>query len=86
MRIIRKTNILVKTERKLTAYRQTLNDETILCPQCGEKMFDARSAAEFLDTSVREVYRLVEAGKLHFYETDEKTGYLCLKSIRGNAE
>lgn len=86
MRIIRKTSILVKTKRALKVRGQASDDEIILCPQCGEIMSDARSVSDILDISVREVYRLVEAGKIHFFETGKKIDFLCLKSILDNPE
>lgn len=83
MKIIRKINILVKSSKRLLIVNEDLNAiEIILCPQCGEKMSDAPATAEILGASVREVYRLVEEGKIHFYENAEKIGFLCPKSVK----
>lgn len=82
MRIIRKISILVKTKRLPLAQNQFSPVEIILCPQCGEAMSDAPATAEMLGASVREVYRLVEAGKIHFYENAERIGFLCPKSLK----
>ena len=85
MRIIRKTNILVKT-RHLLAVHTEQPAEPIFCPQCGEAMSDVESAAQILQTSVRELYRHIEAGRIHFFETEEKTCFLCPKSFDQGAE
>lgn len=44
-------------------------------------MIDARNLGGILSVSLREVFRLVEADKIHFYESAERIGFICLKSL-----
>lgn len=80
MKIIRKTKILVNTKRELKISQIKPQEEFVVCPQCGETMIEARLAAEILRKSIREIYRMIEADSIHFYETDDKHGFLCLQS------
>lgn len=82
MKITRKTNILVSTRRKFVI-RQPPSGEQKICEQCGELMTDAQSAAEIVGLSVREIYRLIEAGEIHFFENEEKICLICVESFGG---
>lgn len=86
MEIIRRKKILVKIERRLVA-RSGENSETIFCRLCVGEMIHAQSAADLLGISSREIYRCIEAEKIHFFENEKKQVYVCplsLKSIWGN--
>lgn len=52
------------------------------CPFCGEivAMGTPCTAAALYDLSEREIFRLIEAGSIHFTETTQVL--ICLKSIR----
>ncbi len=76
MEIKRKTNILVKTARKLVV-RMDETGEHPGCENCAEQMFTAQSAAFFYQISTREIYRLIETGKIRFIETVSKDIYIC---------
>lgn len=82
MKIIRKTNILVKTIRKSKTFLNSDSEKIILCPQCGKKMHEAQNAANILKIGLRQLYQMVETNRVHFLETEEKTGFLCLSSIK----
>ena len=75
MEIKRTTNILVKTQRK-SIVRQ-IPDERIDCENCAETMISTQNAALLFDTGTREIYRLVESGKIRFVETESKIIYVC---------
>lgn len=79
MQIVRKSNILIKTERKLVVH-QFGSEAQIRCEQCGEQMITAQAAAVLLGIGIRDIYRLIENGKFHFVETENKIGFLCLKT------
>lgn len=80
MEIIKRTNIVVKTARRFVV-RRAETDEPVQCGQCGGQMTDTRNLDGILDVSLREVFRLVEADKIHFYESAERIGFICLKSL-----
>lgn len=46
---------------------------------CGGLLFTPESAAQMSLTSVREIYRLIEAGAVHF--TDEREPRVCIRSV-----
>ncbi|MDQ4123572.1 MAG: hypothetical protein M3209_19210 [Acidobacteriota bacterium] len=75
--IRRKTNIVVKTERKIVVRQSSPGEEVFLCEECDEQMIMPQTAAVLYDISTREVYRLVEEGKIHFLETDSKDIFVC---------
>jgi hypothetical protein len=54
------------------------------CPQCQAlvKMLTPQLAAAVSKTPIREIFRLIESGRLHFTETNEIR--VCLNSL--NAE
>jgi len=76
MEIIRKTNILIKTERKFVI-RQSSAEEEIWCETCDGQMITAQNAAVLHGISTREIYGLVEKGTLHFVESGAKILYVC---------
>jgi hypothetical protein len=76
MRIIRKTSILIKTERKFVV-RQAQSDAQIWCKQCAEQMIPAQTSADLLGISSREIYRLIETEEIHFIETEANETYVC---------
>ena len=84
MRITRKTNITVTTEQKFIVQKQTAK-EIVCCEQCRAEMISAHVSAEFFGISSREIYRLIEAGKIHFVETDRNEIYICPVSVEQTA-
>jgi hypothetical protein len=77
MKITRKTNISFVTERKIIASASPAADETIYCPHCAAEMIPAQISAEYFGFSSRVIYRLIEAGKIHFLETESNKIYIC---------
>lgn len=55
----------------------------ILCKLCGEKsaMISPLLAAKLSRTSTREVYRLIETGKVHFIEMPDSQVFVCSVSF-----
>ena len=84
MKIIRRTNI-IKTKRSLTVPSKPAA-EIILCPQCAELMTRTQMCANFFEVSSRVIYRLIDAGEIHFVETDRNEIYVCPVSARQIAE
>lgn len=80
MRITRKTNVFVKTERRFLVQRQPA-DEQISCGQCDRQMLPAQMSADFFGVSSRTIYRFIETGKIHFVETETNETYVCPTSV-----
>ena len=53
------------------------------CAQCQEKvqMVTPDEAVAVADRSAREIYRWVEAGRIHFLETSQGLLSICLRSL-----
>lgn len=81
MKITRKVNISVITEKKILVPPPTVDNETIYCPQCAAEMIPAQISVEFFDFSSRVIYRLIEADKIHFLETGRNKIYICPVSV-----
>jgi len=71
MKIIRRKQFFVKTERGLTNNGLRSENKTVLCPHCGESMTDVRTFGGMLDLSFREVFRLIVLNRIHFCEIDK---------------
>ena len=61
--------------------RQSGNRLEAFCPQCQAlvEMLTPQLAAAVSKTTIREIFRLIESGRLHFMETDEIR--VCLNSV-----
>ena len=57
------------------------------CEECGLEtlMISPDAAAELVGASLREIYRRVEAGALHFIETPEGRLFICPASLTRQA-
>ena len=66
--------------------RQVAGGLTALCPRCRaqSEMIAPQHAAALAGLSEREIFRLMEAGKIHFIETDRV--YVCRDSLTNAAE
>jgi hypothetical protein len=82
MEINRKTEIkLQQTKRRVVLLPET--EEIIACPDCEghEVMIAAESAASVFGFSRREIYRMVEAGTVHFLENEAGVLFVCQRSL-----
>ncbi len=61
--------------------RQSGNILEAFCSQClaSVEMLTPQLAAAVSNTTIREIFRLIESGRLHFMETDEIR--ICLYSL-----
>ena len=75
----------VKTDRRFIIREQPLNTKAS-CPVCGESMIDAEHAARLFEISQRQVFQLIETGKVHFIETDTGKTLICLASMPGEGD
>ena len=77
-----KTEIEIELNETVAYSRRSERFETF-CPECKSlvEMAAPQVAAILTQTTEREIYRLVETGKVHFVETDRVL--ICLKSLQG---
>ena len=67
-----------------------LNADTLLhglCTECGAAARFALPdcAATLTGLSPREIFRQIEAGKIHFRDSSEGAGFICLESMLGES-
>ncbi|HQU82701.1 MAG TPA: hypothetical protein PKY59_06240 [Pyrinomonadaceae bacterium] len=76
----RKAEITFEIEETIIL-RQAQRITDAFCPQCAKQveMASPQTIADLSDYSEREIFRLVEAGKLHFIETERIL--ICLDSL-----
>ena len=77
MKITRKVNVSFITERKIIASSPPAANKVIYCRDCAVEMIPARLSADFFGFSSRVIYRLIEADKIHFLETEGNEIYIC---------
>ncbi len=77
MKITRKVNISFATERKITASSPSAANEIVHCRDCAVEMIPAQIFAEYFGCSSRLIYRLIEADKIHYLETESNEIYIC---------
>ncbi|MFL6210418.1 MAG: hypothetical protein ACJ74W_16295 [Pyrinomonadaceae bacterium] len=82
MRKIRRTKIVVETERLLVVRSRRGGGES-WCAECGAavRLIGLDEAAIVSGQSQREIVRCVEAGSLHFTESARGVLRLCLNSL-----
>ena len=82
MKVRRIVKIGVETQRVVSLTKRVGAIET-WCSQCGEQrqMIHPEEAAARAGVSLRAIYRLVEAHKLHFIETSEGLVLICPNSV-----
>ena len=82
MKTKRKTEINLEIEESVALRQQRII--LAYCRQCRKqtRMFAANEAAMIARLSARELYRLVEAGRLHFREDEIRLLYVCAESLQ----
>ena len=82
MKIRRKTQITILTEKILTVAGGNAHIALFAkCAVCGIQMLSVDEAAKFARVNSLTIYRLVEAGGLHFEETKEGLLLVCSASL-----
>ena len=76
-----KTEIEIEVSETV-AYRPRREMREVFCPSCEclTQMATPLLAAVTAELTEREIFRLIEAGKVHFVETDGV--FICMRSIR----
>jgi hypothetical protein len=78
----RTVKLTIETER-IFVIRTRRAQRRAMCEACGEvvRLVTAEEAAALAHLSTRAVYRLVEAGTLHFIERAGESVLICLNSL-----
>jgi len=79
----RKTQISIETDRRLIVRTRT-GIRNAHCQTCNEpvSMITPDLAAELSGMSLRAVYRLIEAEKIHSIELPDRSSLICLNSLQ----
>ncbi len=77
-----KTVITVETFQRTVVYSRR-KAKIALCEQCAAEtvMFAPNEAAAYLQTTAREIFRLTEAGEIHYLETETGALLVCRNSL-----
>jgi len=68
---------------ELAVLRRPVHRTLTWCTECGERvqMITPDEAVAIAGRSAREIYRWVEAGRVHFLETPQGLLSICLRSL-----
>jgi hypothetical protein len=82
-RASRKTEFTIETENVLIIRNKKRKSFSANCGICGcnSQMITPKQAALIIQTTQREIYRLVEENKLHFIELQDGDLFVCAKSL-----
>src|SRR6185503_13607299 len=78
MRCVRRTTITVETHEVWSIARDHVR---VKCTECDGQMITPEDAATIAGTCVRTVFRLIEAGTIHYVETPAGTVHVCVVSL-----
>ena len=83
MKAKRVTEITMQTDEAIVI-RRSAGSPQVMCTQCGSvvPMVTPDEAAVLFRIAIREIYREIEAGQLHFQETAAGSVLVCLDSLR----
>jgi hypothetical protein len=83
----RRVEITVERETVSVVYQSAAN-LTGRCERCGKDvlLLTAEAAAAAQNVSTREIYRWVDANKLHFQESSGGTVFICSESLKKDPE
>ena len=78
MRRVRQTTITVETHEVWSIAREHVR---VKCTECNAEMITPEDAATIAATCMRTVFRLIEAGTIHYVETPAGTVLVCVVSL-----
>ena len=85
MKVSREIEMWVKTDRRFIIREQPSNTK-VCCPVCEEPMIEAEQTAKLFEIRQRQVFQMIETGKVHFIETDTGKTLICLASMTGEGD
>jgi len=79
--------IEISLEREEVAIHRRGRPVTLYCDKCGIQavMLPMDAAAILARATVRILYRRLEEGRLHFFESPDGTTYVCSESVKALA-
>ncbi len=79
----RRKRVEITVETSLLVVRRSQNQAPVWCIECASPVQSVtpEEAAMLAGVSTRTVYRWMEAGQLHFFETAEQSPLICLNSL-----
>ena len=79
---MKRTEIILETQRLLVRSKRPSMDAW--CAACGERvsMLTPNEAAQLVSTTTRDIYRRIEAGKVHSIEAPDGEVFICAPSAR----
>lgn len=81
MKRVRTTEVIIERD-EVFVVRRGPAPPAVRCGACGEtEIVSPEAAALLCRTTTRTLYRLVEAGLVHFAETPEGLLFVCLRSL-----
>lgn len=82
MKITKTRQIIVERERFVTVKLKHEAGDSF-CRECGKnvRFVSSDAAAALRETTARRIFRLIEAGELHFTETAAVALLVCLESL-----
>jgi hypothetical protein len=85
MRRKKKTTIITFESRERMTIRPSEQRFVAWCERCGVEvlMVTPNEAARFARTDARSIFRGVEAGEIHFIDTESGVLLVCSKSVSG---
>ena len=80
--------LLLHERRETLRLRFKRTQRSGRCAYCDAEVewFTPLEAAEFLSLTEREVFRLVEAGRFHLFESEVQSLLVCRRSLEGLSE
>ena len=85
MKRVRTTEVIIERDEVFVVRRPPAR-AAVRCEACGgAELVSPETAAVLGRTTTRTLYRLVEAGLVHFAETPEGLLFVCLRSLRQEA-
>lgn len=82
MKLRKTTEITIET-REVWVIRRAATNAQLRCADCADQftMVTVDQAVEIVRVSARTIYRWVERGEIHFWETAEGKLLVCLNSL-----
>jgi formate dehydrogenase assembly factor FdhD len=79
-----KTTITIENYRRTVIHLKRNVGNTTVCELCGIEttMIRPHEAAKILKITPREIFRLVESGKVHFLEAETSELFICRESCQ----
>jgi len=73
---------IITQTKQIAVLIDSAAESNVRCEHCGDvKLVSPLLAAKLLKIGTREVYRLIEAGEIHFVEMADRQMFVCCGSL-----